>query len=200
MQKDLPRTSGIYLVWNQLDGKVWVGQSRDLYQRYKSHLSDLRYGRNSRYLQESWNEFGSKAFKFEPLMLCDTDELNFWENYFMSVFRSFDREFGFNIKKLADGPGATSEQTKKRLSEIFKGRVVSAETRKKISDRCKNPSEEVRKRISDGKKGKTLSLEHCQKLKEAQEKRFSSQEERDRLSRSLKGKPHRQHKKRSDVL
>jgi group I intron endonuclease len=123
-------------------------------------------------MQRAWDSFGADAFEFSVLLLCDRDQLNDQENYYISLYKSGVSEKGYNIKQRAYGPGTISEETKQKISQIKMGHSVSEETRKKISDRCKNPSEEVRKRISEGKKGKKPSEETRKKLSEGQKRRF----------------------------
>lgn len=59
------------------------------------------------------------------------------------------------------------------MSELFKGKTFSEETREKIGNANRNPSAETRKKMSDAKKGKKLSLEHRRKMSEAAKKRWS---------------------------
>ena len=60
-----------------------------------------------------------------------------------------------------------SDETRKKLSEANKGKKLSDETRKKMSDVKKDISDETRKKMSDAKKGKQLSDETKKKLSEA---------------------------------
>ena len=82
----------------------------------------------------------------------------------------------------------TSEETKQKIAETSKGRIhseesrkkmseakkiISAETRKKLSEAIKGKkrSEETKQKISDTKKGVKFSDEHKKKLTEARRKR-----------------------------
>ena len=58
-----------------------------------------------------------------------------------------------------------SEETKKKMSEAKKN--MSEETRRKISEAMKNMSEETKKKMSEAKKGKKFSEEHKKRISEA---------------------------------
>jgi hypothetical protein len=60
-----------------------------------------------------------------------------------------------------------SEETKKLMSEKAKGKIRSEETRKRISDAKKNPSEETRKKLSKINKGRIFSEEHKEKISQS---------------------------------
>ena len=83
-----------------------------------------------------------------------------------------------------------SEETKKKLSEAKKGHLVTEETRKKLSEakKGKHLSEETRKKMSAAKKGKHLSEETRNKMSESRKGKHLSEETRKKLSESRKGK------------
>ena len=60
-----------------------------------------------------------------------------------------------------------SEETKKLMSEKAKGKIRSEETRKRISDAKKNPSEETRNKLSKINKGRIFSEEHKEKISQS---------------------------------
>jgi group I intron endonuclease len=69
--------------------------------------------------------------------------------------------------------GPQSEEHRRKLSEVRKGRVVSGATRQKLSAALKGHavSEETRRKISEGKKSQALSDEHRQNMRQAQKRR-----------------------------
>jgi group I intron endonuclease len=60
-----------------------------------------------------------------------------------------------------------SEETKKKISMSEKGKIVTPETRIKISTALKNPTAETRKKMREGRIGKTLSEETKKKISES---------------------------------
>lgn len=134
----LPNNSGIYIIRNKLDGKVYVGQSqvskrsRGIRSRCIAHLSLLKYGRDSRHLQHAWDKYGSDAFEFEALMQCPNEECDSQEERFIQLFSSWKRSHGYNLDKKARGTGGKSPETIAKIqsaqsralrSKAMKGRI-----------------------------------------------------------------------------
>lgn len=197
--------TGIYLITNLSNGKVWVGQAQGkggVEGRLQGHLKRFRSGKNSRHLQEAWDLYGPDSFKFETLLLCPKEQCDYWENYFIEVFQSWKRDKGYNLKRLARGPGSMSEETKlkissarkgikyseetrRRMADAKRGKKQSSETKEKISKANSNPSEETLKKRSEAAKNR--SPETLEKLRRARLGKTMSEETRRRISDSLMG-------------
>ena len=104
-------------------------------------------------------------------------------------------ELGKSRKGIKRGP--FSEEHKRKISESNKGKVVSKETRKKLSDAHKNPSEETRRKIRENRRdmsGKNHPMYGKHHTEEAKKK--MSEACKGRVS-PMKGKKHsEEHKKR----
>ena len=60
---------GVYTIRNTKTGRVYVGESSDIYSRLQSHFSSLEYGNHSLALmQEEYNKYGNKYFKAEHII------------------------------------------------------------------------------------------------------------------------------------
>jgi group I intron endonuclease len=78
---------GIYLITNTTNGKVYVGQARNINTRWSIHRHHLKHGtHNNRYLQRAWDKAGADAFIFSVALDLSTttegamtEELNFYE-------------------------------------------------------------------------------------------------------------------------
>jgi group I intron endonuclease len=56
---------GVYLITNTTNGKVYVGQARNINTRWNHHRHLLDKGtHNNPYLQRAWNKLGAGAFQF----------------------------------------------------------------------------------------------------------------------------------------
>ncbi len=198
--------SGIYKIVNKVTGKCYVGSAVNFEKRFTRHSGYLNNGNHhSIKLQNSWNKYGSKNFQFIIIEFVPIlNNLINREQYWISFFNAASD--GYNMSPSAGSRLGitTSEETKLKMSIASKGkpkssshiknmknRVVSLETRKKLSEKnrkYKHTPEAIEKiRLSSvGKKhspeskiklslahtGKTLSVEHREKLKIAQRKRF----------------------------
>lgn len=80
------------------------------------------------------------------------------------------------------------EEQRRKMSEAAKGKILSEETKKKISARKKNISDETRKKMSESHKGKFKSEETKRKISESSKGKIVSSETRKKLSEISKGK------------
>lgn len=160
---------GIYLIRNKVNGKVYVGQSINVFERFEGHLKDLRRNKHhSPHLQQAFMKYGEKVFEHSVLEeVLDETRLESREQYWIDFYDSMNREKGYNMRG-AGLHGKLSEETKKKISESVKKLEISDEARKKISQAVsgnkngmygKNHSEETKIKISNSKKGQVISKE-----------------------------------------
>ena len=74
---------GIYKITNMVNDKVYIGQSQDIYNRWKEH----KYARNKRYcfaLYSAFKKYGFDNFSFEIIERCSFEQLNEKEIYLNS--------------------------------------------------------------------------------------------------------------------
>ena len=86
---------GIYKITNLVNGKVYIGQSQDIYSRWKEH----KYARNKREcfaLYGAFKKYGLDNFSFEIVEECSRDMLNDREDYWQEYFHA--KDFGYSIK------------------------------------------------------------------------------------------------------
>ena len=57
------KNCGIYFIRNKINNKIYVGSSKNLYNREKEHFSDLRKGKHHNiYLQRAYDKYGEKYY------------------------------------------------------------------------------------------------------------------------------------------
>ena len=127
--------SGVYQIYNTINGKRYIGSSIHIEQRFKEHLRNLRANKHANaHLQNAWNKYGEKSFVFEDIELCEPDQCLKIEQEYIDYYYAADRKFGYNIDPYADHAGNTlSEETRKKISEKAKGRKWSKEQRENWS-------------------------------------------------------------------
>jgi hypothetical protein len=81
-----------------------------------------------------------------------------------------------------------SEETRKKMSESQKGKKLSEEQIEHLRELGRNVSEEIKKRISITNTGRKLSEETRKKMSDSRRGRVVSEETRKKLSESLKGR------------
>ena len=73
---------GIYYILNKANNHSYVGQSRNIFKRWRDHKRSLRNGTHSNeYLQNAWNLYKEQDFCFQVLVFCKEEELNDKEQY-----------------------------------------------------------------------------------------------------------------------
>lgn len=180
-------TSFIVYKHTSPSGKVYIGiTQRTPNQRFQSN----GYGyKSNEHFYRAIKKYGWNNFKHEILYSGLSKEIACKiEIELIAKHNSTDGKYGYNIATGGEHP-MLSEETKKKLSEAMKGRVVSEEERKKMSDRMKGQilSEETRRKISEAKRGHIHSEETCRKLSEANKGRIHSEETRKKISEARKG-------------
>lgn len=121
--------SGVYQIYNIVNGKRYIGSSIHIEQRFKEHIRNLRANKHvNAHLQSAWNKYGEHSFVFEEVELCEPDQCLKVEQEYIDYYHAADRKFGYNIDPYADHAGNTlSEETRKKISEKAKCRKWSKE-------------------------------------------------------------------------
>lgn len=90
--------SGIYMIKNLTNNKVYIGSSLILSKRQYKHFWMLKKGiHDNEHLQKSYNLNGYENFKFEIVELCSSDLLVEKENFYIKKYSSDNSEFGYNL-------------------------------------------------------------------------------------------------------
>lgn len=109
---------GVYLIRCEVSGHGYVGSSKVMKRRWKSHRTQLRGGRHSNFkLQAAWNKYGEAAFSFNILELCSEDNLREREVEWIAKLDTFKN--GYNCTQLGAGP---DEKTRKLIAEANRRR------------------------------------------------------------------------------
>lgn len=91
--------SGIYYIENQINNKKYIGQSNNIKDRWRRHISELNKNKHHNdYLQKSWNKYGENNFVFEIIEYCSIENLDDREQYWIDFYNTMDRGFGYNLK------------------------------------------------------------------------------------------------------
>jgi group I intron endonuclease len=108
--------SGIYQIYNPINNKRYIGSSINVERRLKEHLRNLEKNRHCNdHLQSAYNKY-KDVLQFQFLEECEPDECLIFEQYYLDYYKSYIREFGYNIDPEAKYAGKhLSEETKEKL-------------------------------------------------------------------------------------
>jgi group I intron endonuclease len=126
-------SSGIYQISNSINGKIYIGSSINLKQRFNDHKKLLRYNKHpNKHLQSAWNQYGEKAFIFNIIELVDNNSLLIREQYYIDLLYSSNKNLGYNISKIAGNTLGTKRTDETKLKMSF-ARVKTNKVKKLIN-------------------------------------------------------------------
>jgi hypothetical protein len=153
----------IYLVTNNLNGKLYVGQT-----------IDTRKVGHGMLIRQAYEKYGKENFSYEKICgdISNRKTLNFMERFWIKVIDSRS-PVGYNIEEGGSDKGEVAESTRQKLKVINTGKALSEETKKKISESLKGDKNhfygkthtpEAIQKIIAGNVGKTFN--HSEETKD----------------------------------
>lgn len=143
------RRAGIYQITNIANGKRYIGSSKNIWTRWKTHTLQLRKNEHHNlHLQRSWNKYGEDNFIIAAIVLCEEYELQRYEQACLDIFKP---EYNETIDVIAPMRGKKfSEEHKAKISRANLGRHMSEETKEKLllANLGSHHSEETKEKIS----------------------------------------------------
>ena len=191
----------IYVTENLVNGKLYIGQHRC---KYEEQFTDGYLGSGHAFTN-ALKKYGKDNFERIIIEYANSpEELNALEAKYVDE-EVMNNPMFYNLKTGGNQNSVLSAEVRKKLSNALKGnknpkgKIVSEETRKKLSERFKGRkiSEETRLKISKTRKGtpawnkgKTgiYSEETRKKISEANKRRIISEETRRKISKISKGR------------
>lgn len=234
---------GVYAIVNKVNGRVYVGSTIQPFPaRWGKHTYLLRNNKHKNpHFQASWNKYGGRAFELRVLQETDAEDVLVCEQAWLDFFRENGEVY--NMGEIAQNGmlgrhhsekvraaqrelqrktwlgRKHSEETKRKMSEAQKGKVVSEATRRKISRansgeknywygksgffKGKKHTEEAKRKIGEAQRGeknsqygKHRSEEECRKISEKLTGRTLPDWHRRRISEGQKGRKHSEETRR----
>jgi len=200
--------SAIYCWRNHENGKQYVGQSLDTKKRIMDYPDHIR---GQRLIYKAMSKYGLENFSCYKVMDCCPSKvaLNYWETYWIKALDTLSPN-GYNLRSGGGQYNTLSEESRKKMSLSHKGKApankgkkMSDEFCKKISEAKRNPSVETRHKMSmarvgktpwnKGKKGPPCSDHMKEFIRNLHTDRKRPPETGQRISAALKGKKRHPH-------
>lgn len=114
--------SGIYAIVNNLNNKLYIGSSSNLYRRKCNHFSRLnKKTHHCIPLQNAWNKYGEHNFSFCVLVYLEPEMLLYVEQKILDIYFLNKTKILYNIAKFVEG-------------RSFFGRKHTEDTRRKMRE------------------------------------------------------------------
>lgn len=108
---------GIYKITNLINGKSYIGQSVDIYRRWKQEKDESKNINSHGYdypLMRAFRKYGIDNFEFEILEECNIESLNekeiYWINFYNTFFDGYNQTLGGDT---------TSRQPKEKIIGVI---------------------------------------------------------------------------------
>lgn len=115
---NLKGKSGIYMFFNIISGKRYIGSSVDIYNRIHEHYHNLKNNKShNAHFQSSWNKYGEDAFMFCVLEYCNSENRFAREQYYIDTLKP---EYNLTLNVVANFGHEISKETKQKISNTLK--------------------------------------------------------------------------------
>ena len=114
--------SGIYKIINKINGKYYIGSSKDISNRIKQHFHNLRHDKHiNPYLQRSYNKYGDDAFYHEVVEYVNDHMLFEAEERHISTS---DKELLYNIGAVGGGDNISDHPNKEDIIQRISSSMI----------------------------------------------------------------------------
>jgi group I intron endonuclease len=142
--------SGIYKIRNIVNGKCYIGSSKNIHKRLLTHRNNLCKGTHkNKHLQNAWNLYGDTSFVFEIVEL--TNKLFEVEQHYLNTESNL-----YNIAVCADNPTRNRKLTEEHKSKLRKPKTSSVNMGRKPGY---IHTDEFKRKISSKLKGKKYNVD-----------------------------------------
>lgn len=129
----ITENSGIYKIQNKIDGKFYIGSAVCLKRRWMDHRKLLRKAKHfNRHLQFAWDKYGESSFEYLVVEECSKEDLIKTEQ--SHIDKNIGRIYNLNLVANSQMGKEVTQATRDKISAANKGRIVTDEHRKALSD------------------------------------------------------------------
>lgn len=160
------RISGVYLIVNNANGRVYVGSSVNIATRWRDHKRALSQGKSPCVkLQRAWEKYGENSFSFQVLeyVAPQKELLIEAEQRWIDFYQSFDAGYNTLQKAYSHLGAKRSHESREKLSNSLRKRFADPDVRQRMSDAAKKRG--VSEAFLNAQRGK-ISAEKLEKMRQ----------------------------------
>lgn len=191
---------GVYIILNNINNKVYIGQSRNIKRRWREHRKKNLKG----ILYDDIRTYGLENFSFSLLVEIDDSEktqelLDYYEKLYILKYNSTNEDEGYNIAS-----GGLKYNCAERTKKILRKKLIGVNKGKKRSIEFKNKMRKIAlERDYSHYNGKHPSMETKEKIRKAHLGKKASKETKEKMSKARKGikfsEEHSKHKSEAQM-
>lgn len=120
---DLINKSGIYGICHMGTGKIYIGKSKNIGRRFTQYKYDYKNARSrqlNEYLLNAMLKYGIGEFSFSLLEEVGVDDMADRELFWINKFKSYDRDYGYNLRLDSSSNSTVVQSTRDKLSHCRK--------------------------------------------------------------------------------
>src|SRR3990167_6897535 len=161
----------IYCITNLVNGKRYVGQTKNLVRRKKQHFTEAPK-RCDHPMARAVRKYGRENFEIKIIEECDDSIVDERERFWIALYRTIEHYLGYNCEDGGNACKSLSEETKHKISESRKRWWASLSEDERESYRIglrghRELTVQQRIRASEVRKGIPKSAEHKAKISAA---------------------------------
>jgi len=129
-------TSGIYVIKNMINDKIYIGKSIDVYKRIQKHILSLNKELKKHVnfnIQKDWLEYGKENFQYKIVERTLLDEQELYDRELYWIQHAMKTNRCYNLRIDSDSKCIVSDETRQRCSEAQIIRFSDPKERDKMS-------------------------------------------------------------------
>lgn len=188
----------IYMYTNKINGKKYIGQTKDFNKRKNEHIWDCKNEKRCRALEKAIIKYGIENFDIKILAenIPTQEKMDEYEIFFIKRYNTLVKnKNGYNISEGGSGGNKYAGKTEKEM-EDFKDKMRNMYNKGEHPNCGKKHTNEWKQMMKDKYSGennpnfgKKASDETKRKLSESHKGKKLSNETKEKLSKLHKGKP-----------
>lgn len=126
--------TGIYIIKNKLNNKVYIGQAVNINDRFYDHKKGYGLSHNSA-IDAAIQKYGEDNFIFDVLKECPKEELNYWEAYYAEQYNSYVPD-GYNVAICGEHGYSHTNDKEVSCYDLFTGQLIQTYHSVREAERC----------------------------------------------------------------